>query len=131
MGIDQYTLIRECDATYKVGIMFRDWAPEPYMHSVQVPYDSRASQYKYVYAKQTGNNYYTRAIVTDINAGIYTIQFDNGTIETTTINNLMLYYPCNCDSNLDGIISINETSSSNPINCNIPTGELISNFSVL
>ena len=52
MGIDQYTLIKECDATYKIGIMFRDWAPEPYMHSIQGPYDSRASQYKYVYARQ-------------------------------------------------------------------------------
>ena len=86
---------------------------------------------QYVYAKQTGNNYYTRAIVTDINAGIYTIQFDNGTIETTTINNLMLYYPCNCDSNLDGIIPINSLSPSNPITCNIPSSTLISNFSVL
>lgn len=52
MGIDQYTLIKECDATYKIGIMFRDWTPEPYMHSVQVPYDNRASQYKHVYARQ-------------------------------------------------------------------------------
>jgi len=51
LEIDQYTLIKECDATYKVGIMFRDWTPDPYMHSVQVPYDGRASQYRYVYGK--------------------------------------------------------------------------------
>jgi flavin-dependent dehydrogenase len=52
MGIDQYTLIKECDATYKAGIMFSDWTPEPYMHSVQTPFDARASQYRHVYAKQ-------------------------------------------------------------------------------
>ena len=52
MGIDRYTLIKECDATFKAGIMFQDWAPEPYLHSVQTPYDNRASQYKHVYAKQ-------------------------------------------------------------------------------
>jgi tryptophan halogenase len=52
MGIDQYTLIKECDATYKAGIMFSDWTPDPYMHSVQTPFDARASQYRHVYAKQ-------------------------------------------------------------------------------
>ena len=51
MGIDQYTLIKECDATYKIGIMFKDWTPEPYMHSVQTPFERRASQYRYVYGK--------------------------------------------------------------------------------
>ena len=49
--IDQYTLIQETDATYKCGIMFKDWTPEPYMHTVQSPFDSRASQYRYIYAK--------------------------------------------------------------------------------
>lgn len=49
--IDQYTLIQETDATYKCGIMFKDWTDEDYLHSVQSPYDSRASQYRYIYAK--------------------------------------------------------------------------------
>lgn len=56
MGIDQYTLIKECDATYKIGIMFKDWTPEPYIHSVQTPFDRRASQYRYVYGKLISDN---------------------------------------------------------------------------
>jgi flavin-dependent dehydrogenase len=50
-GIDQYTLIKETDATYKVGIMFHDWTSKNYMHCVASPLDSRAGQYHHVYAK--------------------------------------------------------------------------------
>jgi hypothetical protein len=55
----------------------------------------------YVYAIQTGNNFYTRAIVTSkTESGVYTIQFDNGVIQTeTNVHNLLIYFPCNCDPN--------------------------------
>ena len=56
VGINQYELIRECDATYKAGIMFKDWADQDYMHSVQTPWDAKASQYRHVYAKLIGEN---------------------------------------------------------------------------
>jgi len=65
MGIDQYTLIRECDATYKAGIMFQDWTPEDYMHTVQTPWDGRASQYRHVYARQIANNASPRELSSD------------------------------------------------------------------
>jgi len=69
----------------------------------------------YVYAIQTGNNFYTRAIVTNITDGVYTIQFDNGTIqEVTNVNDLLYYFPCNCVSdNLIGI-SFGAGLNSNP-----------------
>lgn len=52
----------------------------------------------YVYAIQTGNNFYTRAIVTEVNDGVYTIQFDNGTVQTVSnVNDLLIYFPCNCN----------------------------------
>jgi len=52
----------------------------------------------YVYAIQIGNSFYTRALITSIQNGIYTIQFDNGYIQTTTNSNeFLIYYPCNCD----------------------------------
>jgi hypothetical protein len=56
----------------------------------------------YVYAIQSGNNFYTKAIVTavDIETGVYTIQFDNGYIQTVNnVHELLVYFPCNCDSN--------------------------------
>ena len=54
----------------------------------------------YVYAKQTGNDFYTRAIVVSIDSGVYTIQFDNGVIQTeSNVYNLLVYFPCNCSVN--------------------------------
>jgi flavin-dependent dehydrogenase len=56
IGIDPYTLIKECDATYKSGIMFKNWGQRDYLHSVVSPFDSKISQYPYIYAKQIAEN---------------------------------------------------------------------------
>ncbi len=56
VGIDHESLIRECDATYKSGIMFEGWTPKPYLHNVSPPFDNKYSQYRYVYAKQISEN---------------------------------------------------------------------------
>ena len=52
----------------------------------------------YVYAIETGTTYYTRAIVINVENSVYTIQFDNGQIQVTQIQNLLRYFPCNCNS---------------------------------
>jgi hypothetical protein len=58
---------------------------------------------QYVYAIQLGNNYFTRAIIVNILNGIYLIQFDNGTTQTVTnVNELLIYFPCNCNGLIDG-----------------------------
>jgi hypothetical protein len=57
----------------------------------------------YVYAIQTGNNYYTRALITNITDGVYTVQFDNGTIQTiTNLSDIQNYVPCNCNGTING-----------------------------
>jgi len=56
VGIDQYDLIRECDATYKSGIMFDEWTEKPYLHHVGYPFNSVFGQYSYAYAKQISDN---------------------------------------------------------------------------
>lgn len=64
------------------------------------PYPS--SQYGFnigdsVYAIQEGNDFYTHAVVINVIDGVYTIQFDNSTIQTVTnVNDLLIYFPCNC-----------------------------------
>ena len=58
----------------------------------------------YVYAIQKGNYFYTRAIVLSIDNTLYTIQFDNGTIQITPVNELLIYFPCNCNNTIDGIV---------------------------
>lgn len=51
VGMSQYDIIKNCDATYKLGIMFEDWGEKPYFHSVQTPFANKFGQYSYVYSK--------------------------------------------------------------------------------
>jgi len=93
-----------------------NWQPEPTTN-----YDFAIGNY--VYAIQTGNTFYTRAVITNINNGIYTIQFDNKFIQqTANANDFLIYFPCNCDNT-----KINEDNYSNDIlNCgNILTNEQV------
>ena len=73
------------------------WQPDPASN-----YSFSVGQY--VYAIQIGNTYFTRAIILNISNNIYTVQFDNGTIQTiANINNLLIYFPCNCNGLINGI----------------------------
>jgi hypothetical protein len=60
----------------------------------------------YVYAIQTGNNFYTRAKIIEIDSNdIYHVQFDNGTTQIIlNKGELLIYFPCNCDVILDGVL---------------------------
>jgi flavin-dependent dehydrogenase len=51
VGISQYSIIKECDATYKMGIMFDNWTDSPYLHSLQTPYVQRFGDYNFLYSK--------------------------------------------------------------------------------
>jgi hypothetical protein len=67
----------------------------------EVPYGFDVGSY--VYAMQNGNNFYTRAIVLSISGDNYTIQFDNGVIQTTNLYDLKIYFPCNCGTTINGV----------------------------
>jgi len=52
VGIDTGELISACDATFKIGILFKDWGVPDYMHSIQDGYNLVVNgQYPYVYGK--------------------------------------------------------------------------------
>ena len=93
----------------------------------------------YVYAMQLGNNFYTRAIITNIKNSVYIIKFDNETIQSVNnVNDLLVYFPCNCDSEGgiislgSGYFSINSSGTSQPqLPCNYNTDELLANQHVL
>lgn len=59
---------------------------------------------EYVYAIQTGNTYYSRAQITNIENGVYTIVFDDGTVQTVGLSDLLVYFPCNCSGSINNYI---------------------------
>lgn len=54
---------------------------------------------QYVYAVEGNNTFYSRALITayDQSLDLYTIQFDDGTVQTATSGALLVYFPCNCN----------------------------------
>jgi hypothetical protein len=53
VGIKGSEIITECDATFKIGIMFDGWIKnKKYMHTVGPPFSNIVGQYSHVYAKQ-------------------------------------------------------------------------------
>jgi len=80
----------------------------------------------YVYATESGTDYLVKVtIITVLEDNKYLVQFEDGNIEQKSINELKIYFPCNCDRNSlftdNKIIKIN---SSLTLNCDIPISEL-------
>jgi hypothetical protein len=79
----------------------------------------------YVYAIENGTNYYSKALVTNVNNGIYTVEFENGTIQIfSNVNDLLFYFPCNCEPSSSSIVFKNSiyenTSGEFELNCTVP-----------
>lgn len=55
VGIKDSQIIKECGATYKSGIMFKDWSELDYLHNVGAPFNSKFAQYNYVYGSLIGD----------------------------------------------------------------------------
>jgi hypothetical protein len=55
---------------------------------------------QYVYAREGTDKLLSKATIIAVNAdGTYTVEFEDGTIEIKSANELTIYYPCNCDTN--------------------------------
>lgn len=98
------------------------WQPYP-----NVNFEFKVGQN--VYAIKTGTNYYSVATITSIVNDVYTIQFEDETIQTTNVDELKYYYPCNCNSSYSpsslGVFSV--YSSDYGVNCSIPLEEFLGN----
>lgn len=55
-GIDFQTIIKECDATFKSGVMFDGWSKTPYLHNVGEFYSFKTGQYPLLYGKLLSEN---------------------------------------------------------------------------
>jgi len=52
VGLDPTEVVKECDATFKSGIMFDDWTKEPYLQSIGSGFNRNQDNYPYLYASQ-------------------------------------------------------------------------------
>lgn len=57
VGIDLYEAIRECDCTFKYGIMFDKWDDQPFLSSILAECDHSSKGYYYYYAGLIANNF--------------------------------------------------------------------------
>jgi hypothetical protein len=56
----------------------------------------------YVYAIESGTTFYVKAVVTQvINGDLYQVQFDDGTYEEKTLDELKIYFPCSTTCNVN------------------------------
>jgi hypothetical protein len=133
-------IVNNCDCPIETPAQNLKQDLRIYNNPLWQPYPSASYEFNigdYVYAKQTGNNFYTRAIITGKTGSIYTIKFDNGVIQiVTNINELLFYFPCNCNGTQEGVtfssggvvfpseITYNE-------NCVSPTGAPLANLVTL
>jgi len=57
VGIKPSEIIKECDATFKIGVMFDNWIKNnKYLHTVSPPFNTQVGQYNSFYAKQILDN---------------------------------------------------------------------------
>ena len=57
VGISASDIVKECDATFKVGIVFDNWIKDKkYMHTVVASFNRTSGQYSHIYAKQISEN---------------------------------------------------------------------------
>jgi hypothetical protein len=84
------------------------WQPNPSFN-----YNFKVGDY--VYAIETGNELYKKALVVGISSGgVYTIEFLDGTRkEVNNVNELLIYFPCNCSESISSEIGTNGYSVSN------------------
>ena len=56
MDIDKQEMLRECDATFKAGIMFENWGNTPYLQTVENSFTQKYHEFPAVYADAILNN---------------------------------------------------------------------------
>lgn len=94
------------------------------------PYNLAFSVGQIVYAKEGTNDYYSKAIIiTVINDNDYIVQFDDGTREEKTMDELRIYFLCNCNSSRTFIIERAPSGSSiYGTACILTASSLVSEF---
>jgi tryptophan halogenase len=56
VGIHYFDLIKECDSTFKSGIMFKGWGEQDYLQSISSGFNQTEKKFPYAYAHQISKN---------------------------------------------------------------------------
>jgi hypothetical protein len=94
------------------------------------PYNLGFSVGQIVYAKEGSNDYYSKAtIITVINDNDYIVRFEDNVEEEKTMDELRLYFPCNCNTTESVIIERAPSGSSiYGTECILTASSLLSEF---
>ena len=65
VGIQAGEMIKECDATFKTGIMFKDWGGRDYLQNVHSHYSADRNGFPIVYSKLMSENVDPRKLTGD------------------------------------------------------------------
>lgn len=52
IGIHYFDIVKECDSTFKSGIMFKGWGDKDFLQSISSGFNQTEKKYHYAYAKQ-------------------------------------------------------------------------------
>ncbi len=52
IGVHYFDIVKECDSTFKSGIMFKGWAEKDFLQSISSGFSQTEKKYHYAYAKQ-------------------------------------------------------------------------------
>lgn len=52
INVNHHDIIKECDATYKSGIMFKGWAEQDYLHNIADELNLKSGYYPFFYSRQ-------------------------------------------------------------------------------
>jgi tryptophan halogenase len=56
IGIHYFDIVKECDSTFKSGIMFKGWGQKDFLQSISSGFSQTEKKYHYAYARQISNN---------------------------------------------------------------------------
>ena len=56
IGAHYFDIVKECDSTFKSGIMFKNWGEKDFLQSISSGFSQTEKKYHYAYAKQIANN---------------------------------------------------------------------------
>jgi flavin-dependent dehydrogenase len=78
VGISWRSVITQCDATFKAGIMFKGWSDQDYLHSTNPDFEPKTGQYHYVYGKQISEGFTEKTLTPNL---VWNNQIDNRYLE--------------------------------------------------